>query len=157
MNMLASDRLPGVTVHFGVGEYDTWIEALEEGDVVFDIDGGGSRRYSQEGALRALQVLDEKIETPPERGCRVCDAPMIPLGAIDGECIDCGVSKRHEVRDIWENREQVREEMQMFEEEYGSFGPGKQAEPVEIGVRSALTCPNGHYICSDCLMRRDQE
>lgn len=151
----------GTCIHIGYSDHKTWYEKLVHGDIILSSDE--DRRFSQMKFFELWDTLEKQgygnIPGPgysgDEMGCYKCDRGLMCLPSIDATCPGCGEVKSDKIKEIWENRDLIEEEMKIFEEEYGEFGPGKEAKPVEIALRVGLICPEGHWICSDCLLLAD--
>lgn len=124
-----------------------------EGDIIVD-DGSNIRRLDQENWWKLWDVLEERgwHTLPSPDGCHVCRREIELAPAIEGECHYCGIDKHEKFWEIYENQERIQEEMELYEREYGDFGPGKTTNPIELALRVCLQCPDGHWVCSDCLM-----
>lgn len=152
----------GVVAHIGYGDpaKDNYEKLLED-DIVIESDGT-NRRLSQSDYLAVWDKLRTKPgfgeldpHAPPEEnfGCAICEEYLVTVPGVDAECEGCHTTKHETIRSFSEHRDQIRADM---EAAFGGdgIGPGKRNDPIELAIRAGLHCPNGHWVCSDCLVNR---
>lgn len=145
------DYAPKTRLHVGyLQDGDNWFDQMMNGQMVFEVNGEG-RSYSPKDWLVAWDRLEEEglRNTGGDLGCDVCGRGLTTVPGVDAECAECGTTKHEEIREIWQERQRIQEEMEHWEETRG-FGAGKRPDPREIAARLGLQCPEGHWICTDC-------
>lgn len=164
MEEISSDN---VIAHIGYSkkDYDKY-DKLIEGDIVIETPKS-KKKLSQRDYFNLWNKLKDKNnfgninnEVPQKNNeaCAVCGEYLITVPAIDAECVveNCHNTKHNTIKDIQQNEDEIRKDMEMY---FGPDGPGvgKTNEPFELAIRAGIHCPNGHWVCSDCLSFRRSE
>jgi len=156
-----------MVVHIGYStSIDDKYEKLLNGDIVIETQDSKKKFTSRDyvtfwNALKkknGFGEIDESLPQEHNSGCAVCGEYLIQAPGRDVECVvdGCCVTKHGTITNIRDNEDQVREDMIEYFGPQGP-GPGKRNDPIELAVRAGLQCPNGHWVCSDCLtFNRDE-
>ncbi|MFC6799834.1 MULTISPECIES: hypothetical protein [unclassified Haladaptatus] len=150
------DLFPDVTVHVG---YDATLDAekdrLLEGDMVLESDT--KYRISQAEWFELWDSLAKKLPDEEAMGkdpsetmeCASCKRPLFPIPAIDTDCLVCEKSKVETTSRIADGAPPI--ERDEYEQE---LADDDREDPITLALRSGLICPEGHWVCTDCLVHR---
>ncbi|WP_338729874.1 hypothetical protein [Haladaptatus sp. DJG-WS-42] len=150
------DLFPEVTVHVGYDDaLSDELDKLLEGDIV--IESETKYRLSQAEWFDLWDSLSRKLPDEHAMGkdpartmeCAYCKRSLVPIPAIDTDCMVCGKSKVETTIRLAAGESPIdRDE---YEQELAADDP---EDPLVLALRSALICPEGHWVCTDCLVNR---
>ncbi|WP_336360146.1 hypothetical protein [Haladaptatus sp. ZSTT2] len=149
------DLLPAVTVHIGYDDTLTdELDKLLDGDIVIESDT--NYRLSQAEWFKLWDTLSRRLPDEHAMGkdptqtmeCAYCKRSLVPIPAIDAECMVCGKSKVETARRIADGEHPI--DRDDYEEELAD----DPEDPIVLALRAGLICPEGHWVCTDCLVNR---
>jgi len=161
-NCVVTERISrNVTVHIGYGKNNkNKYDKLIQDDIVIQ-SPNTNKKLTQEDYFKLWDKLKNKnsfgnidSSLPQEKNsaCAVCGEYLVTIPAIDAECQveGCKNTKHHTINHIKDNEDEIRKDMIEYFGPNGA-GDGKRNEPIELAIRAGIHCPNGHWVCSDCL------